>query len=141
MVSHLVDTGILLRHIRRRPEFFALLEQFGREGDVCISSISRIEVLRGMRAHERERSYELLDSLLTHPLDVATANRAGELARTWQARGVTLGVPDVVIAASALELDATLVTLNPRHFPMRELRLLIADEAGRLSWPSTNGGT
>ena len=54
--------------------------------------------------------------------------------------GVTLDAADAMIAVTAIRLDAVLVTLNARHFPMRELRLLIADEEGRLSWPPTNGG-
>src|SRR6266540_7506781 len=124
MAIHLLDTGILLRHIRTRERFLRLLVELGEEGDLYISAISRVEVLRGMRQHERERTFGLLDSLRTHPLDAVTANRAGNLLQFWRSQGITLGVPDSVIAASALELGATLVTLNARHFPMRELHLL-----------------
>lgn len=42
---------------------------------------------------------------------------------------------DMLIGASALLLGAMLVTTNPHHFPMPELRVLSVDaqEMGRLS--------
>lgn len=40
--------------------------------------------------------------------------------------------PDAVIAASAYRCHAILVTTNPRHFPMPELAILVADEAGNV---------
>ena len=58
---------------------------------------------------------------------------AGELIRTWRKSGVTLGDADAVIAASALHDGLTLVTTNARHFPMPELAVLQADEAGVLT--------
>ncbi len=133
MPNYLLDTGILIRHLRRCPGYPALLQQLSQEGELYISAFTRVEVLRGMRERERQRTVLLLDSLLTHPLDRATADRAGEWLRAWQARGVTLSGPDAVIAASALEVGATLVTTNARHFPMPELSVLSADEQGRLT--------
>lgn len=133
MPSYMLDTGILIRHLRNRPGYPDLVQRLSQEGDLYISAFTRVEVLRGMRDHERERTFLLLDGLLTHPLDKETANRAGELLRVWQAQGVTLSGPDAVIAASALEVDAILVTTNPRHFPMPELDALAADEEGHIS--------
>jgi len=132
MSSYLLDSGILIRHLRNRPGYHDLLRRLSQEDDLYISAFTRVEVLRGMREHERERTYILLDSLYTHPLDRETANRAGELLRAWQSRGITLDGPDAVIAASALQIGATLATTNPRHFPMLELPVLAADEEGHL---------
>ncbi len=133
MPAYLLDTGILIRHLRNRPGYRALVQRLNQEGDLYISAFTRVEVLRGMREHERERTFALLDSLITHPLDRATADQAGEWLRTWQSRGVVLGGPDAVIAASALAVGAALVTTNARHFPMHELVVLAADEEGRLT--------
>jgi predicted nucleic acid-binding protein len=133
MAAYLLDSNILIRHLRNRPGYHALLRRLSQEDDLYISAFTRVEVLRGMRDHERERTYALLNGLLTYPLDQETADRAGELLRTWQARGVTLSGPDAVIAASALQVGATLVTANPRHFPMTELPMLSADEGGRVT--------
>lgn len=133
MPAYLLDSGILIRHLRNRRGYHELLQRLSQDNDLVISAFSRVEVLRGMREHERERTYLLLDGLLTHPLDKDTADRAGELLRQWEARGISMSGPDVVIAASALQIGATLVTTNPRHFPMPELPLLAADDQGQVT--------
>ncbi len=90
-----------------------------------------VEVVRGMR--ERERTFTLLDGFITQPVDRAIAGRAGEMLRAWQSRGVILAGPDAIIAASALQVGAALVTTNARRFPMSELVVLAAGEDGQLA--------
>jgi predicted nucleic acid-binding protein len=139
MADYLLDTGILIRHLRRRPGYRELVSRLAAEGDLYIASFTRLEVIRGMRDHEREATFALLDALLTVSLDVATADLAGEMIRAWRSQGVTLSGPDAVIAASALRCEAALVTTNPRHFPMPELTVWQADEEGNLSlWASAS---
>jgi predicted nucleic acid-binding protein len=46
---------------------------------------------------------------------------------------IVLAGPDTVIAASAVEVGAALVTTNPKHFPMAELVVLAADAEARLT--------
>ena len=43
-----------------------------------------------------------------------------------------MGGPEAVIAASALQIAAILVTTNPRHFPVAELMVLASDESGQI---------
>ncbi len=52
------------------------------------------------------------------PVDEAVTRTAGSLAR--EHRGADGGIDDVdyLIAATALELDAELLTTKVRHFPM-----------------------
>ncbi len=130
MADYLLDTGILIRHLRNRPGYRTLMHRLAREGQLIIASFTRLEVIQGMREHEREATFALLDALQTHPLDAPTADLAGEMIRVWRMKGVTISGPDAVIAASALRCGATLVTTNPRHFPMEELSVLGVDEEG-----------
>jgi len=132
MPDYLLDSGILIRHLRNMPGYHALLARLSEEGELVIASFTRLEVIRGLREHERAATYQLLDSLSTHSLDRETADLAGEWIRTWQERDVTLSGPDAVIAASARRCNAVLVTTNPRHFPMPEIAALGADEGGHL---------
>jgi predicted nucleic acid-binding protein len=133
MPAYLLDSGILIRHLRNCAGYPELIKQLCQAGDLYISAFTRVEVLRGMREHERERTVALLDSFITQVIDRATADQAGEWIRAWQARGVTLGGPDAVIASSALQARAALVTTNARHFPMPELTVLSVDEDGEMS--------
>lgn len=133
MPVYLLDSGVLIRHLRNRAGYAQLIKRLGQTGDLYISAFTRVEVLRGMREHERERTIALLDSFITQIIDRVTADQAGEWIRDWQARGVTLAGPDAVIASSALQARAALVTTNARHFPMPELTVLSVDEDGELS--------
>lgn len=135
MSAYLLDTGILIRHLRNRSGYHELIRKLNQEGDLYISAFTRVEVLRGMREHERERTVTLLNSFATRVIDRATADQAGEWIRVWQARGITLGGPDAVIAASALQVGAALVTTNARHFPMPELTVVLVDENGEIGRP------
>jgi predicted nucleic acid-binding protein len=119
--------------LRNRAGYRELVQRLNREGDLYVSAFTRVEVLRGMRDHERERTVALLDSFVTQVIDRATADLAGEWLRSWQTRGIILGGPDVVIAASALQVGAALVTTHARHFPMPELCVLSVDESGLIA--------
>jgi predicted nucleic acid-binding protein len=133
MPDYVLDSGILVRHLRRRPGYLDLMNRLSEEGELYISAFTRVEILRGMRDHERERTFLLLNALITHPVDRETADRAGELLRIWQAKGLALSGPDAIIAATALQLQASLLTTNPRHFPMPDLIVLSVDEEGRVT--------
>ena len=82
------------------------------------SEITRVEVLRGVRSGERRMTERLLGTFRWLPVDEPVARRAGDLARRWRASHRGLSTADLVIAATALEHELDLATLNVRHFPM-----------------------
>lgn len=55
------------------------------------------------------------------------------MIRSWRGRGVILSDADALIVASALQHGLSLITTNPKHFPMPEVTVLQADEKGNLS--------
>ena len=128
MADYLLDSNVLILHLRERPEITALLTQWGQEGPLYISVATRTEILAGMRPHEEERTMELLDSLENLPVDEAVADRAGRLIYQYARQGVQFSFPDALIAATALRHDLTLATTNPKHFPITDLRLHPLDE-------------
>lgn len=82
------------------------------------SEITRVEVLRGLRSGERRATERLLGAVRWVPVDEAIARRAGEVGRHYRRSHRGLATADLIIAATALELDLALATLNVRHFPM-----------------------
>ncbi|MBU0511735.1 MAG: PIN domain-containing protein [Chloroflexi bacterium] len=133
MTDHLLDSGILIRHLRDQRDYVALVDRLSDEGDLFIASFTRLEIVRGMRKRERQDTFELMDSMFTLPMDHIIADQAGELIQSWRTRGITLGDADAVIAASAIAYELDLITTNARHFPMPELTVWQADEVGNLS--------
>ena len=133
MNDRLIDTGILIRYLRRSPRYREMLRDIGLEGYLYISTISRLEVLRGLREQEQKETFALLNNLSSIPVDCIIADQAGEFIHTWRKRGITLGDADALIAATAVTLEIPLVTTNPRHFPMPELVIWQAGESGDIS--------
>lgn len=84
---------------------------------IC-SEITRTEVLRGVRSAERSPTERLLQALRWIAVDERISRRAGELGREYRGSHTGLGVADLIIAATGLELDTLLATANVRHFPM-----------------------
>jgi tRNA(fMet)-specific endonuclease VapC len=132
MPDYLLDSGILILHLRDHPGYPELLGRLMDEGNIYISVMTRLEIVRGLRDRERIKTLALLNSLEPIPMTVDIADLAGELLRSWRTRGVIFGEADAVIAASALQNKLTLITTNSRHFPMQELTVLQADETGAL---------
>ncbi len=128
----LLDSGILIRHLRDYSGYTKITEQLSEQWLLYISSFSRFEVLRGMRDYEQDRTMHLLESIISLPIDSEVADLAGELVRTYREQGTTLGEGDVLIASTAITYELDLITTNPRHFPMQELTVWHADEFGQL---------
>lgn len=133
MSDRLLDSGLLIRYLRKSPEYRVMIRSMALAGHLFISAYTRLEIVRGMRDHERQETFELMDSMFTLPMDNFIADQAGELIRSWRTRGITLGDADAVIAATALYYELDMVTTNARHFPMPELTVWQADEVGNVS--------
>ena len=123
MPEYLLDTGVLVRHLRGYREVMDHFLQAAGQGELFVSVLSRTEILRGMRDHERARTKALLDTLLPLPVDVATADLAGDLMRDYLQKGFTLELADTIIAATAIRHELILATYDRKGFPMPELRL------------------
>lgn len=71
-----------------------------------------------MRAREEDSTRALFTAFVWHPLDDAIAEIAGDLGRRWLAGNRGIDSADLAIAATAMALDARLLTRNIKHFPM-----------------------
>jgi len=116
VTTYVVDTSILidvLRGAEPAAKWLASLDSL----PVC-SEITRTEVLRGVRSAERTATERLLGALRWLAVDERISRRAGDLGRRYRRSHSRLAVADLIIAATALELDARLATTNTRHYPM-----------------------
>ena len=116
MAHYLLDTGLVLRHLRGQRRTVRLLSGPGKLRRQAVSAITRLEVHAGMRPDEQYATTKLLSRFITYDLDREVADRAGDLIRERQERHSALSVPDAVIAATALTRGLTQVTLNRADF-------------------------
>ena len=117
-MSVLVDTSVLIDYLRGHPDAADLLERERAAEALHASEITRLEVLAGMRPVEEPQTRSLLATLRWHPIDAEMAEKAGELGRSWLPSHHNMDGADLAIAATTILLDARLLTLNVRHFPM-----------------------
>jgi hypothetical protein len=112
----LLDTNVLIRHLRKRSSVAGFLSQWGQHHELHISVVTRTEILAGMLPREQAVTLELLDALTSVPIDSHIADRAGRMIYDLARRGVQLSFPDALIAGTALELKLAVVTTNTTHF-------------------------
>lgn len=112
----LLDTDVLVEYLRGRQRAIEYLE--GLSSDPSISVISVAELFAGVKGDEEERvlkQFLLVFSIL--PVNEKIARLGGLYRREYRPSHGT-GLADALIAATAEEDGASLVTFNRRHFPM-----------------------
>lgn len=114
----LVDTDVLIAHLRGVPEARSWLLAARADAPLAISVVTVAELTGGMRSAERREVWSLLSALRTEPVTDLIARRAGELRRRFRQSHSAIGIADYLVAATAKELGARLATLNVKHFPM-----------------------
>jgi predicted nucleic acid-binding protein len=112
----LIDTRILIDYLRKKAEAISFLESL--KEPALISALTVAEVCGGVReGEERRRTEVFLGTFEVVPVTQELAQQGGLFRRDYAPSHGT-GMADGIIAASAKEKKARLVTLNGRHFPM-----------------------
>lgn len=104
MAEYVVDTDVLIDHLRRQHVFDP------GEDHVSYSVVTRCELFAG-RATDEDVVGVLLSTLRELVVDRPVAEAAGRIRRQ-----TGIATPDALIAATALEHDLPLMTRNHSHF-------------------------
>jgi predicted nucleic acid-binding protein len=116
MEKILLDTNILIYFLKEERKALELIHRLAKPP--LISSISILELYHGAKSlHDELDINELLDYGIIVSVDRTIAKRAGKLLQEKRKQGIkSFHKEDMVIAATALEQDATLVTANWKDF-------------------------
>jgi predicted nucleic acid-binding protein len=123
-VSCLVDTDIAIDFLRRRNYAQKQLEHWAEEGLLAISTLTHLEIYQGMKAGEERATNAFLDGLVSVAVDVPIARRAGTMLGELRSKGMAIGIADAIIAATALQINAPLLTNNVEHYPFLNLKVI-----------------
>jgi hypothetical protein len=114
----LLDTNVFVSFLRGHPPAVRYIEGLKGRDDVAFSAITECELLTGSSCDDERKRRRVIALLgqwrkidVTNPIAV----RAGDIKRT---KG--LSVLDALIAATALQAGAELVTSNVKHFRIVE---------------------
>ena len=112
----LLDTDVLIEYLRGRKDAVEYLEGLG--SDLHVSVISVAKLFAGAGGDREERSLrQFLLAFDVLPVTERVA-RTGVLYQRDHGPSHGTGLADALIAATAEENGADLVTFNGRHFPM-----------------------
>jgi predicted nucleic acid-binding protein len=114
----LFDSAVLIDHLKGVEAARDLLASAVESDDASASVMTRVEIEGGMRSNERREVARLLGSLHLIPVSDAIATRAGQYLRSFRRSHQGIDIVDYVVAATAEEVGADLLTLNTKHFPM-----------------------
>ncbi len=123
-IACLVDTNIIIDCLRGRSYALTLLERWAQLGLPAISAVTYLEVYQGMRAHEENSTRAFLDGLAAIVVDSSIAQQVGKMIGEFRSRGVTIDAPDAIIAATALQIGAPVLTNNVEHYPFQGLSVI-----------------
>jgi predicted nucleic acid-binding protein len=114
-----LDTTVAVDHLRGKKSAVGLLTRLIEEDEPLLASeVVRFELLAGVRERELDALEEFFSALSWVAVGQDIARTAGLLARRHRRAHGEIGDVDYLIAATALVLDADLLTTNVRHFPM-----------------------
>ena len=121
MDEHLLDTNILSKIFYGNVD----VKNFVDNLTVGVETIVYIECIQGSISNtDKRRIKRSLQNLKFYPLTNDIAQKAIELIDTIS-NSHDLLLADVIIAATALEYDLTLITYNTKHFHfIKALKLL-----------------
>jgi predicted nucleic acid-binding protein len=123
MSKYLLDSDIIIWHLRGRKEITEMLKDLQRSGLPACSAISVLEVQLGVKTKdEEEKTNRFLESLKVFDVNMDIAKIAAQLIRVHKTKGVTIDIPDSIIASTCISHDLILVTYNRKHYPISELK-------------------
>jgi len=120
-MRYLLDTNACVDYLTGRYPGLVDRVQRSRPENLCLSSIAAAELRYGAeKSAQKERNHSLLDVLLDQieclTFDTEAALAYGQLRASLERQGQPIGPNDMLIAAHALSIDATVVTDNVREF-------------------------
>jgi len=115
----LLDTTVAIDHLRGGKAAVDLLRGLVEDDEtIAASEIVRFELAAGVRDDELPALEQFFSAISWVAVGEDVARAAGELARKHRRAQSGFDDADYLIAATALLLEADLLTTNVHHFPM-----------------------
>lgn len=120
MTSYLVDTSVVVGYLRGKEEAIELLDSM--EGEINSSYVCLAELYEGIaRATDQTKAEEAVQKFFNslsniYSVDENVAKQFGTLRAQLKKKGNIIEDLDLLIAATALVHNLTLLTFNKKHF-------------------------
>lgn len=120
---YLIDTDILIWVLRKNKKYADLLQDLARKGSLTISTITIAEIYKNIYPAALLKTENLLNELQSFDVTPTIAKQAGLYWQEYAKKLKNLNIIDCLIAATATVNNLTLVSLNIKHFPFKDIKL------------------
>ena len=129
MKRYLLDTSLVAAFLHGRPTALALIAPLVRQEQAKTSILvygEVIEYLKGLPTFQEHKTrlqkLFALNQITPYPLTYPILERYADIRRTLRPQGKEIGDIDTLIAATALEHDLTLVTIDTDYDRVPQLK-------------------
>ncbi len=122
----LLDTSIIIDHLRKRDKQKSMLFSIADRFDLFVSSITIFELFAGATDERKKNDIEnIISAVKIIPFSTDIAKEAGVLYISLKKENRMLEIRDIFIAATAATLNLPIVTINRDHFErIKKIELL-----------------
>lgn len=121
---YLLDTDILIWVLRGNTKIIEKISQLKDKAPLSISVISIAEIYKNIFPSEIIPTEDYFAQHIQFTADQKVARIAGFYWQQYSKNLKNLSLTDCLIAATASVHETTLVSLNSKHFPMKDIKVL-----------------
>lgn len=121
---YLIDTDVLIWVLRGNRKYEEFLQDLKDKGPLSISTITIAEIYKNIYPSETVRTENVINELQAWDVTSSIAKQAGLYWQQYVKKLRNLSLTDCFIAGTASINDLKLVTLNAKHFPMKDIQVV-----------------
>ena len=119
----LLDSDVLIWALRNRPDIVEAVSRLKSKSPTCLSVISIAEIYQNVLPQELTLTEQFIYSHAVFPVYDLVAKEAGFIWQQFSKKTAKLSLADCLIAATAKLNGLVLVTMNVKHFSMKEIEV------------------
>lgn len=125
----LVDTSVIIDHLRKIEKDRSVLYGLMKKYDVCISVVTEFELFAGARNEQKKRDVQtIIDLCYIFPFSSETARESAKIYDKLRNTNQIIEIRDIFIASTAIVQNVPISTLNIDHFKRIEHLNLLETE-------------
>ena len=124
LTMYLLDTDILIWILRDNQRIIKKISNLRHKASISISVISIAEIYQNVFPSELTDTEDLINEHIIFGVDQKIAKLGGLYWQEYSKKLNNLTIADCLIAATANLNGLTLVSLNKKHFPMKDFKFL-----------------
>ncbi len=121
---YLLDTDVFIWILRGREDIIQKVLTLKDKSPICLSVITIAEVYQNIFPSELLTTEEHIENHVLFDVDQKIAKVAGHYWHQYSKQLKNLSLTDCLIAATANVHNVTLISLNTRHFPMKDIQVI-----------------